>query len=336
MAPVPIPAEKKETFTLDGTGVFLLTQEQRNSRKLSIVVEKIYIGPKLSYWNFRIPEPSTFWGYIQSVSFDSIIKTIELKYRREVILFSDNYELESVEQLRCLIKDSTLLLFDNLVPLLLAAGANAAAIGQDRANYLLKNGQPRLIPTTPETGIYYEIEGNHLCQVTIIWQDYAVPCQNPAGNQPLSPPRGTGKNETSPNAPGGGGTRPSTPPPPNRSTDPDSDSPAPPPDTPTGPPSPIPEPIIPPPTGVPYLVLYDVYLCSANNPPPGRSLQFSYSATTILIGPVTVFREADDPRERQGFTDFLGAKTYILSTPLTDQGCSSNSEINITSQTPVP
>jgi hypothetical protein len=246
MAPVPLPQEQTETYTLSGTGTLLLTLEQRTSRRLSITVEKIFIGPLLSYYNFRIPEPASFWGYLQTVNRDAIIDTFELKYRRESITRWDTYELEPIEQLRCLIKSSTLLIYDNLLPNFIAAGVDPALIGANRAQYLLDNGQPRLIPSNPITGIYYEIEGNHLCQITLIWQGYAAPCADPAGTQTLPTPRSPGGGESGSNAGGGGGTRPSIPPPANRSSDPDSDSPAPPPDSPAGPPSPSPAPSTPP------------------------------------------------------------------------------------------
>jgi hypothetical protein len=177
---------------------------------------------------------------MQTVSFDTVIDTFELKFRRQSIIRWDTYELEAIEQLRCLIKESTLLLFDTAKNFYIASGADPVLLGQDRANYLLNTGQPRLIPTIPITGIYYEIDGNFLGQVTTIWQDYASPCANPAGNQTLPPPRGPGQGESGDDSSGGGGNRTAPPPPPNRRSDPDSDSPAPPPDSPTGPPSPTP------------------------------------------------------------------------------------------------
>jgi hypothetical protein len=238
MAPIILPPAQSEKFTISGTGLHALTQQQRNSRQLSLQIEKIKNSNRNFYFNFRTPEPSSFWGYIQTVSFDTIIDTFELKFRRQSIIRWDAYELEPIEQLRCLIKESTLLIFDTATNFYIANGADPVLLGQDRANYLLNTGQPRLIPTIPITGIYYEIDGNFLGQVTAIWQDYASPCGNPAGNQILPPPRGPGAGESGSNSSGGGGTRPGLPPPPIRTADPDSDSPAPPPDSPTGPDSP--------------------------------------------------------------------------------------------------
>jgi hypothetical protein len=229
MAPIIPPQEKTESFLFDETGVFLFTQEQRTSRRFSVVVEKVALAPRVEYYNYSTPEPKSFWGYIQIVRRDSIVRTIPLEYRRQIIYSWDSYELEPIEQLRCLIKDSTLLLFDNLVPLLLAGGADAEQIGQDRAEYLLRNGQPRLIPTIPDTGFYYEIQSDRGARITLIWQDYLTPCENPGGKQFLQSPRATGKNESGPGGNDGGGTRPAVPPPDDRSSDPDSDNAAPPP-----------------------------------------------------------------------------------------------------------
>lgn len=244
MAPVPSPPEQKESFALDGAGVLLLTEEQRQAKTLSISVEKVALGPRVEYYNFRTPEPQGFWGYIQLVRRDFVEETIQLEYRRQLIYSWHQPVLDPVEQLRCLVKDSTLLLFDNLTPLLLSAGGDAQQIGQDRANYLLRNGQPRLIPVAPVTGIYYEIEPDRAALVTLIWRGYSLPCEQPSPPQVQESPRSPGKDESGPGGNDGGGTRPVEPPPPDRSSDPDSDNAAPPPGE---PPTPTPEPEVPPP-----------------------------------------------------------------------------------------
>lgn len=264
MAPVILPPEQTEFLTVSGTGTLLLTIDQRTARRLTVSIEKVKVTNLPGYYNFRIPEPSSFWGYLQLVQRDFIQETHELRFRREVVLNNDNFQLEPIEQLRCLIKDSTLLLFDNLTKIGVAQGLDPAPFGTDRANYLLTNGQPRLIPATPTTAIYYEIEQGYLGLISIIWQGYATPCINPAGTQTLPSPRSPGKDESGNNGGGGGGTRPATPPPPGRSADPDSDSPAPPPDSPAGPPSPSPGPSGPLPIG-PYRVTVETtdYLSSS-------------------------------------------------------------------------
>lgn len=255
MAPVPSPPEQKESFALDGSGVLLLTDEQRQAKTLSISVEKVALEPRVEYFNFRTPEPQGFWGYLQLVRRDFIEETIQLEYRRQLIYSWHQPVLDPIEQLRCLVKDSTLLLFDSLTPLLLAAGGDAQQIGQDRANYLLRNGQPRLIPVAPVTGIYYEIEPDRAALVTLIWRGYSLPCEQPLPPQIQESPRAPGKDESGPGGNDGGGTRPVEPPPPERSSDPDSDNSAPPPGE---PPIPTPdEPIGPPPRGA-YRVTLDV------------------------------------------------------------------------------
>jgi hypothetical protein len=332
MAPVTLPPEQTETFTLTGTGVLLLTLEQRTSRRLSITVEKVFVGPLLSYYNFRIPEPATFWGYLQTVNRDSIIETFELKYRRESIIRWDTYELEPIEQLRCLIKESTLLLFDTATNFYISQGADGAALGQDRANYLLNVNQPRLIPSNPITGIYYEIEGNHLCQITLIWQDYAEPCVNPAGKQNLPSPRSPGGGESGSNSSGGGGTRPAIPPPGNRSSDPDSDSPAPPPDSPSGPPSPSPGPGGPLPIG-PYRVTVEVVAFQSGSAP---CVEIAGPRPTLVYdvdpGPATVNKDLQPGG--QGYVwrlvDNNGARIANISGSSIFNDC--DSIVNITSQ----
>ncbi len=285
MAPIQEPPEQKEAFTVDGTGTLLLTIEQRRARRLSVSIEKIKNTQLIPYYNFRIPEPSSFWGYLQLVQRDFVKETQILNFRRQTILSIDNAQLEPIEQLRCLIKDSTLLLFDNLTKIGIAQGLDPVPFGLDRANYLLSNGQPRLIPATPETAIYYEIDPGYLGLISIIWQDYASPCANPAGTQTLSSPRSPGGGESGNNGGGGGGTRPATPPPPNRSADPDSDSPAPPPDAPGGPPSPLPDAPPPLPPGT-YIVTYVIVQCRAL-PTGGFGMAPGSTAAVRMSGPAT-------------------------------------------------
>lgn len=271
MSPVFLPEEQKEFLTVSGTGTLLLTIEQRTARRITVSIEKLKVTQLVGYFNFRTPEPSSFWGYLQLVQRDFIQETKQLNFRREVVLNADNSQLEPIEQLRCLIKDSTLLLFDNLTKIGIAQGLDGAPFGTDRANYTLNNSQPRLIPATPTTAIYYEIEAGYLGLISIIWQGYAAPCNNLEGTQTLPSPRSPGKDESGNNGGGGGGTRPTSPPPPERSADPDSDSPAPPPDSPAGPPSPAP----------------------ANTPPPNSNQLYSW------IG-----------RYGPGSTDFISGTGY--------------------------
>jgi hypothetical protein len=333
MAPLILPPAQTEKFTVSGTGLLILTQAQRNARQVSLQVEKVKNSTRNFYFNFRIPEPSSFWGYIQTVSFDTVIDTFELQFRRQSIIRWDAYELEPIEQLRCLIKESTLLLFDTATNFYIANGADPALLGQDRANYLLNVGQPRLIPTLPITGIYYEIDGNFLGQITTIWQVYAAPCANPAGNQSLPPPRGPGAGESGDNGSGGGGTRPATPPPPNRTSDPDSDSPAPPPDSPTGPSSPVPAP--PPTVPVPYNVNYSYFDCgrlSGSNAYGMIEVQNSRQ----MLGPATVGSSVINGADSVGLRDANGVYYAVLTGGISaNNQCQTASYVVINSQAPV-
>jgi hypothetical protein len=260
MAPVVPPQENTESFLLEGTGVFMLTPEQRRARRLSVVVEKVATAPRVEYLNLTTPEPKGFWGYLQLVQRDFVVETIPLNYRRQVVITKDNPELEPIEQLRCLIKTSTLTVFDLVAAAFLAAGGDAEEIGQQRALYLLAVGQPRFVPTLPETGIYYEIENDRAAKITVIWQGYLEPCENPGGYQYLQPPRAPEKDESSPDGANGGGTRPTDPPPPERSTDPDSDNAVPPEGE---PPIPTPEPEPPPVGNYRMLVTYRTFTANA-------------------------------------------------------------------------
>lgn len=336
MAPVIIPPDSVESFTLSGTGTLLLTQPQLSSRTLSISIEKVKLPGPNEYYNFRTPEPEAFWGYVQLVERDFIIKQIQLEYRRQLLYQWDKYELEPIEQLRCLVKESTLLLFDNMTAFLIASGYDPIAIGQDRANYLLSVGQPRLIPSVPMTAVWYEIAPNFLGQLTITWADYAAPCANPAGIQRLPSPRGNANTNPDNNPGGGGGTRPATPPPPNRSADPDSDSPAPPPDSPTGPSSPSPAPPNPP-NGT-YVVVYQNVTCQFIPATGANGMVFGSLQSITLQGPATLSQTPSGTASTWNIVDSNG---LIVSSPLTaptsnPSSCGGQNRVEIISQTLIP
>jgi hypothetical protein len=334
MAPIILPPAQSEKFTISGTGLHTLTQQQRNSRQLSFQIEKVKNSTRNFYFNFRIPEPSSFWGYVQTVSFDTVIDTFELKFRRQSIIRWDTYELESIEQLRCLIKESTLLLFDTATNFYIANGADPALLGQDRANYLLNVGQPRLIPTIPITGIYYEIDGNFLGQVTTIWQDYAAPCANPAGNQILPPPRGPGAGESGNNSGGGGGTRPALPPPPDRTSDPDSDSPAPPPDSPSGPPSPSPTP---PPAPSNYRITWNYTVCTRQIATGQFAMETSGNITQTGPGPFTTSSQSQNGTPSVGIRDASGNYTAgVTGAAVSVNPCNTPAFVTIVNQSVIP
>jgi len=236
------PVEKIETFTVSGAGTFVLTEEQRSSRRLSILVELVRTedGPPF-YYDFRVPEPRTFWGNIQKVSRDYVRGTIPLQFRRHVIHEFDNHLVEQLHQLRCI---TTVLGFDiteNLLQARQQLGLAQADAQVWYENLLTDVANPTLRPVDPVTAIWYEILPLMFAQVTVIWQGYSVQCNDGGFIAFQSPPRATAKDEQRP-APGGGGFQPAVPLPDGRKADPLSDSPAPPPDSPSGPPSPQPGP----------------------------------------------------------------------------------------------
>ena len=331
MAPVVPPQENTESFLLEGTGVFMLTPEQRRARRLSVVVEKVATAPRVEYLNLTTPEPKGFWGYLQLVQRDFIVETIALNYRRQVVLTRDNPELEPIEQLRCLVKASTLTVFDLVAAAFLAAGGDAEEIGQQRALYLLAAGQSRFIPTLPETGIYYEIENDRAAKITVIWQGYLEPCENPGGYQYLQPPRAPEKDESSPDGASGGGTRPTDPPPADRTSDPDSDNETPPPGTPE-----IPTPAPPPQGPVIYKADWRVRFCVYNSREQTYRMRDSFGSTTGP-GPFTTSFEPVGTGRRLSVVDATGVKTVVLSGQglSVAMGCPEEASVTILSQGPV-
>jgi len=329
MAPVVPPQENTESFLLEGAGVFMLTPEQRRARRLSVVVEKVATAPRVEYLNLTTPEPKGFWGYLQLVQRDFITDTIALNYRRQVVITRDNPELEPIEQLRCLVKTSTLTVFDLVATAFLAAGGDAEEIGQRRAEYLLAVGQPRFIPTLPETGIYYEIENDRAARVTVIWQGYLEPCENPGGVQYLQPPRAPEKDESSPDGANGGGTRPTDPPPPERSTDPDSDNAAPPPGEPE-----IPTPGEPPSGPVIYTVNYENRVCNFGG---GQYFMQVTGGSTQGPGPATIVAvpQGTGREWRIVFTDGTFITTLSSGSATSNPNCPEPTATVITSQSPV-
>jgi len=236
------PAEKIETFTVSGTGTYVLTEEQRSSRRLSILVELVRAesGPPF-YYDFRVPEPRTFWGNVQTVSRDYIRGTMPLQFRRHVIHEFDNHLVEQLHQLRCLVTALGLDITENLLQARRQLGLAQADAQVWYENLIDDIANPTLRPVEPITALWYEIMPLMFAQVTVIWQGYAVQCNDGGFIAFQPPPRATAKDEQRP-APSGGGSQPAIPLPDGRKTDPLSDSPAPPPTSPSGPPSPVPGP----------------------------------------------------------------------------------------------
>lgn len=261
------PAEKIESFTVSGAGTYVLTEEQRSSRRLSILVELVRTeaGPPF-YYDFRVPEPRTFWGNVQTVSRDYIRGTIPLQFRRHVIHEFDNHLVEQLHQLRCITTVFGFDITENLLQARQQLGLAQADAQVWYENLLTDVSNPTLRPVDPVTAIWYEILPLMFAQVTVIWQGYAVQCNDDGLIAFQSPPRATAKDEQRP-APGGGGFQPAVPLPDGRKTDPLSDSPAPPPDSPSGPPSPVPGlPPPPPPASVRVRVTYILRIRASSTP----------------------------------------------------------------------
>jgi hypothetical protein len=254
MAPIVYPPKGRQTFLIKGEGSFSLTEEQRKARSLVITAEKVKTGFVYDYYNFSTPEPNTHWGYLQLMARDFVIETQQLEYRRQVVKFWDNVNLDPIEQLRCLVRKTAKFMFD--------LGIELSPVEQPEnvQEFVLLElfeadiNHPRIIPENLLTSVWYKVDIGRSVFVTIDWQGYALNNCEYTGPQvapPAAPPK---KEESGPNGGGGGGggggARPTTPPPSNQNGDPESDSPGP-----TGgadvPPSPNEEPpFFPPPRGI--------------------------------------------------------------------------------------
>jgi hypothetical protein len=327
------PAEQKETYTLTGTGTHTLTEAQRSARVLTVLAEKILLSPPPQYFNFIYPEPQSFWGYCQWVYRDYISETLQLEYRRQVLLSSDWVEGERNRQLLCLIGVSQELAYLRLLDLMGIGGVPQ----EDRAvlyeNWKNETAIQFLNQVRPETALWYEVTPGYGLQVTIIWRPHWEACLPLDPPVFLPPPRGTSKDEQRP-APGGGGQQPVTPPPMGRRDDPLSDSPAPPPDSPSGPPGP--SPVIPPQPGN-YRVNYQNRICVLNSFTGVRSMQVTSS---FAVGPGPATLEVNDSGGSRAFRIRFtngSAVTTISGAPIvSNPGCPEPTATVITSQVLVP
>jgi hypothetical protein len=242
-----VPPEKKEVYALTGSGTYTLTEDQRSARSLIVLSELVLLSPPPRYFNFILPEPQTFWGYVQWMVRDYVDTTIQLEYRRQVLYKSDFVEGERNRQLLCLIGVSQELAYLRLLDLMGLGGVPA----EDRAvlyeNWKDETEAKFLVQVRPETALWYEVVPGYALLLTVIWRPHWEACKPGAAPVFLPPPRGTANDEQRPND-GGGGAQPVQPPPPGRTSDPLSDSPAPPPSSSSGPPSPSPAPPPPSPT----------------------------------------------------------------------------------------
>lgn len=243
---MPIPYERPplniERYTIDGTGVFVLTEDQRKAVALEMTIEMVLLEEPVRYLNFRYPEPQSFWGYVQLMHRDFVASTVQLEYRRQVLISEDRWPLEHYHQLRCMVSRWGDSVYRAVTEVQVGQG-----LAQEDAEVKILNNRSdletnRLVPVIPVTSIWYELEPRYGGLLTIRSQGAATQCDDFAPIVIQAPPTAPAKGDSRPDAPGGGGQQPVTPPPPGRSSDPLSDSPAPPPDQPGGPPSPSPVP----------------------------------------------------------------------------------------------
>ena len=245
-APLIYPAPVIERFTISTTGNLTLTEPQRTAYSFSVFVEKVKFSSRQEYYNFRVPEPETFWGYIQLVNRDFIQQTIQLEYRRQEIINVSNVEFVALQELRCLLgahRKYNRRYFQALLAQAVEGDdtppstedITQAEIDMDSA----ENTAPP-IPTLSTTGIWYEFPPGFGAQITTVRIDYPSICRNANENQPAPPAPAPSAGQSGGDSSGGGGDRSAPPPPIGRRSDPLSDSPAPPPDSPSGPPTAVP------------------------------------------------------------------------------------------------
>jgi hypothetical protein len=248
MAPIVYPPLSRQVFSIKDEGVFTLTPQQLAARSLIITVEKVITGFVYDYYNFSTPEPETQWGYLQLMARDFVMETQQLQYRRQTVKFWDNPILDPIEQLRCMLRTSTLLLFE------LVADAQAVTIIDDasrafrRAEYRIAVDTPRLIPSQGLTAIWYKVDVGRSAFVTIEWEGYApISCPFPAPQfAPTANPPAKGESQSSGGGTGGTtNTRDPGGPPQDQQSDPGSDNPGPTPGA-NVPESPTPQPPAPP------------------------------------------------------------------------------------------
>jgi hypothetical protein len=302
---MPSPPFQTEKITISGTGALSLTVAQRASASLNLSVEKLVISPAVKYFNFRKPEPSSWWGWIQTVSRDFIIQDYELQYRRQLLLAKERNYYRAIEEIRCLIIAAERHTTDEVKfyatdseadPIELAAElaekvVNEVYSAEQWDAFLAANAEPAEIPLWVEDGIYYEIDEPYGALVTIRWQDFGVQCPVLPPPVVVPGPSSPSKDESRPGGGGGGGNQPSTPTPPGRGNIDNSDSGGPPSSGPGGPPSPSTGPSGPLPVG-PYLVTIEIIGFQSGSAPcvevAGARPTASYN---VDPGPATVNKD---------------------------------------------
>ena len=252
MAPVVLPAVKTESFRLSGLGSLVLTEEQRQSRALTIVIEKVRpVNPDgsgvviPSYFNNKYPEPQSHWGYWQMLARDFVTATGPFEYRRQVVYKYDALWAEVMARLRCFIEREHD--YRNAVDetILGALGEGGPIPGTPNIDQLKAaweaSLESQLFPTVPETAIWYELADGWNAQITVTWQQFAV-LNCGIEYQQAPPPVVPSQGQSGPP-----GERNSEPPPAGRIGDPLSDNASPPANSAVGPP--VPSVVPPPPPG---------------------------------------------------------------------------------------
>lgn len=251
MTPIIYPAPIREQFYLTGSGALLLTENQRKAKSLTVTIEKVKDSSVKEYYNFRPPEPRSFWGYLQLVQRDFIVREIQLEYRRHQVLHWDRAIMQYMIEMRCLVKalgklticGLNAVLNDNTTPDPGGGGGNEQTLEDCLPDWVIARDRSDQVQTDAITAIWYSFEPGFSGFCTLTIQDYAKPCDDEAGSGTQAQPtaQAPASGESGSGGAGGGGERGGATPPSNRTSDPLSDISRPPQDVPGGPPSPEPQ-----------------------------------------------------------------------------------------------
>jgi hypothetical protein len=336
MAPIVYPPLSRQVFSIKGEGVFTLTPQQLAARSLIVTVEKVITGFVYDYYNFSTPEPETQWGYLQLMARDFELETQQLQYRRQTVKFWDNPVLDPIEQLRCMLRVSTLLLFELIADTQAVTIIDDASRAFRRAEYRIAVDTPRLIPSQELTAIWYKIDEGRSAFVTIEWEGYApIACPFPEPQfVPTANPPAKGESQSSSGGTGGTtNTRDPGGPPQDQQSDPGSDNPGPTPGT-NVPESPTPQPPAPPPPAPGrWTVTYENRVCVRDQ----STGAFTMRATVVTrtgLGPFLMLREVVNGSPAFTLLGSDGSRVLALSggglTPT--PGCPGPNESVITNQ----
>jgi hypothetical protein len=269
MAPVTLPVPISERFLIQGTGALTFTEAQRASRVFSVTIEKVRptdangVGQVIpTYLNQKWPEPQGHWGYYQLLQRDWVKGGGPLSYRREVLFSYDATYAEILARLRCYLEkdhDYNTQAYEAILGSLGEAGPGGGVPNIDELKTLWELSlESQLLPTVPETAIWYQLADGWKAQVTLTYSAFAtLNCGIEAQQAPPPGVPGVGGS-------GNGPIRDAPNPPPGRGSDPLSDLASPPSDASAGPA--LPEAAPPPPQGA-TRTRY-VAVGTINNAPP--------------------------------------------------------------------